>query len=406
MLTVKDLNVKGQRVIVRVDFNVPLKGGEIRDDNRIQAALPTIKELLSKGARVILMSHLGKVKHKEAPEVVEEQKKKNNMAPVAKRLGELLGQEVVFVPATRGEELEKAAMGLKDGQVLLMQNTRYEKGEEKNDPELAAIWAKLGDAFVMDAFGSAHRAHASTHGIPSLLKEEGKPVAVGYLVEKEVANLTRCVDVKKEDRPYVAILGGLKVSDKIKVIDSLLGKCDKILIGGAMAFTFSKALGHSTGTSPVEDDQLDYARNCLAKAQGKIVLPIDTVVSDAFDPAERKEIKVLEDVEVPANMQGLDIGPKTRELFAKEISQAKMLFWNGPMGVFEQEEFQAGTLAVCEAIAKLEGKAFTVCGGGDSAAAIKQFGYAKKFSHVSTGGGASLEMIENDGHLPGIDVLK
>ena len=406
MLTVKDLNVKGQRVIVRVDFNVPLKGGEIRDDNRIQAALPTIKELLSKGARVILMSHLGKVKHKEAPEVVEEQKKKNNMAPVAKRLGELLGQEVVFVPVTRGEELEKAAMGLKDGQVLLMQNTRYEKGEEKNDPDLAAIWAKLGDAFVMDAFGSAHRAHASTHGIPSLLKEEGKPVAVGYLVEKEVANLTRCVDVKKEDRPYVAILGGLKVSDKIKVIDSLLGKCDKILIGGAMAFTFSKALGHSTGTSPVEDDQLDYARNCLAKAQGKIVLPIDTVVSDAFDPAERKEIKVLEDVEVPANMQGLDIGPKTRELFAKEISQAKMLFWNGPMGVFEQEEFQAGTLAVCEAIAKLEGKAFTVCGGGDSAAAIKQFGYAKKFSHVSTGGGASLEMIENDGHLPGIDVLK
>ena len=406
MLTVKDLNVKGQRVIVRVDFNVPLKGGEIRDDNRIQAALPTIKELLSKGARVILMSHLGKVKHKEAPEVVEEQKKKNNMAPVAKRLVELLGQEVVFVPVTRGEELEKAANELKDGQVLLMQNTRYEKGEEKNDPELAAIWAKLGDAFVMDAFGSAHRAHASTHGIPSLLKEAGKPVAVGYLVEKEVANLTRCVDVKAQDRPYVAILGGLKVSDKIKVIDSLLGKCDKILIGGAMAFTFSKALGHSTGTSPVEDDQLDYARNCLAKAQGKIVLPIDTVVSDAFDPAERKEIKVLEDVEVPANMQGLDIGPKTRELFAKEISQAKMLFWNGPMGVFEQEEFQKGTLAVCEAVAALEGKAFTVCGGGDSAAAIKQFGFAKKFSHVSTGGGASLEMIENDGHLPGIDVLK
>ena len=406
MLTVKEMEVKGLRVIVRVDFNVPLKGGEIRDDNRVVAALPTIKELLAKGARVILMSHLGKVKHKEAPEVVEEQKKKNNMAPVAKRLGELLGQEVVFVPVTRGEELEKAVAELKDGQVLLMQNTRYEKGEEKNDPELAAIWAKLGDAYVMDAFGSAHRAHASTYGIPEILKKEGKPVAVGYLVEKEVANLTRCVEVKPEDRPYVAILGGLKVSDKIKVIDSLLGKCDKILIGGAMAFTFSKALGHPTGTSPVEDDQLEYARNCLAKANGKIVLPIDTVVGDAFDPAVRTTVSVLENVDVPEGFQGLDVGPKTRELFAKEISQAKMLFWNGPMGVFEQEEFQKGTLAICEAVAKLEGKAFTVCGGGDSAAAIKQFGFAKKFSHVSTGGGASLEMIENDGHLPGIDVLK
>ena len=406
MLTVKELNAKGLRVVVRVDFNVPLKGGEIRDDNRIVAALPTIKELIAKGAKVILMSHLGKVKHKEAPEVVEEQKKKNNMAPVAKRLSELLGQEVVFVPVTRGEELEKAVAALKDGQILLMQNTRYEKGEEKNDPELAAIWANLADAFVMDAFGSAHRAHASTHGIPSLLKEAGKPVAVGYLVEKEVANLTRCVDVKAEDRPYVAILGGLKVSDKIKVIESLLGKCDKILIGGAMAFTFSKALGHPTGTSPVEDDQLDYARGCLAKANGKIVLPVDTVVGDAFNPAERTTISVLDNVDVPEGFQGLDIGPKTRELFAKEISQAKMLFWNGPMGVFEQEEFQKGTLAVCEAVAALEGKAFTVCGGGDSAAAIKQFGFAKKFSHVSTGGGASLEMIENDGHLPGIDVLK
>ncbi len=406
MLTVKELNAKGLRVVVRVDFNVPLKGGEIRDDNRIVAALPTIKELIAKGARVILMSHLGKVKHKEAPKVVEEQKKKNNMAPVAKRLSELLGQEVVFVPVTRGEELEKAVAALNDGQVLLMQNTRYEKGEEKNDPELAKEWAKLADAFVMDAFGSAHRAHASTHGIPSLLKEENKPVAVGYLVEKEVANLTRCVDVKEEDRPYVAILGGLKVSDKIKVIESLLGKCDKILIGGAMAFTFFKALGHPTGTSPVEDEQLDYARGCLAKANGKIVLPVDTVVGDAFDPAERTTITVLENVDVPEGFQGLDIGPKTRELFAKEISQAKMLFWNGPMGVFEQQEFQKGTLAVCEAVAKLEGKAFTVCGGGDSAAAIKQFGFAKKFSHVSTGGGASLEMIENDGHLPGIDVLK
>ena len=410
MLTVKEMNgLQGKRVIVRVDFNVPLKDGNIRDDNRIVAALPTIKELIAKGARVVLMSHLGKVKHKlkeEDPEKFAKQIKDGNLEPVAKRLSELLNQPVVFVKETRGETLSNAVDALKDGEVLLMQNTRYEKGEEKNDPELAAIWAKLGEAFVMDAFGSAHRAHASTHGIPSLLKEEGKPVAVGYLVEKEVANLTRCVDVKESDRPYVAILGGLKVSDKIKVIDSLLGKCDKILIGGAMAFTFSKALGHPTGTSPVEDDQLEYARNCYEKANGRIVLPVDTVVGDAFDPAERTTIKVLENVDVPEGMQGLDIGPKTRELFANEISKAKMLFWNGPMGVFEQEEFQKGTLAICEAASKLEGKAFTVCGGGDSAAAIKQFGYAKKFSHVSTGGGASLEMIENDGHLPGIDVLK
>ncbi len=409
MLTVKDLDVKGKRVLVRVDFNVPLKNGEIRDDNRIVAALPTIKELLSKGASVVLFSHLGKVKHKlatEDPEKFAEQIKKGNLAPVAVRLAELLNQEVTFVSETRGEKLTTAVEAMKPGDVLLVQNTRYEKGEEKNDPELAKIWASLGDAFVMDAFGSAHRAHASTHGIPSVLKEAGKPVALGFLVEKEVANLTRCVDVKDEDRPYVAILGGLKVSDKIKVIDSLLEKCDKILIGGAMAYTFLKALGHSTGNSPVELDQLEYAKNCYLKAAGRIVLPIDSVVADNFSPEERTTIQVLDNVDVPEGFEGLDIGPKTRELFAKEISQAKMIFWNGPMGVFEQEEFQKGTISVCEAIAALAGKAFTVCGGGDSAAAIKQFGYAPKFSHVSTGGGASLEMIENDGHLPGIDVVR
>ena len=408
MLTVKDLkDLKGKRVLVRVDFNVPLKGGEIRDDNRIVAALPTIKDLLEKGARVVLFSHLGKVKHKEAPEVVEEQKKKNNLAPVAKRLGELLNKEVVFVPTTRGDELTSAVAGLKDGDVLLVQNTRYEKGEEKNDSELAAIWAKLGDAFVMDAFGSAHRAHASTYGVPEILKAEGKPVAIGYLVEKEVLNLTRCVDVKDSDRPYVAILGGLKVSDKIKVIESLLTKCDKILIGGAMAFTFLKALGHKTGTSPVEDDQLDYALNCFKKANGKIVLPVDSVIGDAFLPEERTTVTTINVKDgVPEGFQGLDIGPNTEKLFADEISKAKMLFWNGPMGVFEQEEFQKGTVSICKAVAALEGKAFTVCGGGDSAAAIKQFGYVKSFSHVSTGGGASLEMIENDGHLPGIDIIR
>lgn len=403
MLNVNQLDVAGKRVIVRVDFNVPLKGGEIRDDNRIQAALPTIKELLKKGARVILMSHLGKVKHKEAPEVVEEQKKKNNMAPVAVRLGELLGQKVVFVPVTRGEELEKAIAELNDGEVLLMQNTRYEKGEEKNDPELSAYWAQFGDAFVMDAFGSAHRAHASTYGIPELLKKEGKQVAMGYLVEKEVANLTRCVAVKKEDRPYVAILGGLKVTDKIQVIDTLLKKCDYIIIGGAMSYTFKKAQGEQIGSSFLDEGALDYARKCLEEAKGRIILPVDSIVTDSFEPVEGRKVAVME--AIPEGLEGVDIGPKSAELFKSYIAKAKMVFWNGPMGVFEQEEFQAGTKAVCEAIRDLKGKAFTVCGGGDSAAAVKQFGYKADFSHVSTGGGASLEMIQNDGHLPGIDIL-
>ena len=403
MLTVKDLkNIEGKRVLVRVDFNVPLKGGEIRDDNRVVAALPTIKELLEKGARVVLFSHLGKVKHKEAPEVVEEQKKKNNLAPVAVRLGELLNKPVAFSNATRGEELKKAVEALKNGEVLLVQNTRYEKGEEKNDPELAADWASLGDAYVMDAFGSAHRAHASTYGIPELLKKEGKPVAVGYLVQKEVENLKRCVEVKDSDRPYVAILGGLKVSSKIKVIDSLLKKCDRVIIGGAMAYTFFKAMGFPTGDSPVEDEYLDYAKKCLEEAEGKILLPVDSVIADAFEnPTVVKTCKVNE---TPAGFQGLDIGSETRKLYADAIKKAKMVFWNGPMGVFEQDAYQAGTLAICEAIKAIP-DAFTVCGGGDSAAAIKQFGYVKYFSHVSTGGGASLEMIENDGHLPGIDVL-
>lgn len=409
MLTVKEMNgLEGKRIIVRVDFNVPLKEGTIRDDNRIVAALPTINELITKGAKVILMSHLGKVDHKlaaEDPTKFAKQLKDGNMAPVAVRLSELLNKPVVFVPETRGQVLVDAVNGLKNGDVLLLQNTRYEKGEEKNNPELSKIWADLGDAFVMDAFGSAHRAHASTFGIPEILKGEGKPVAVGYLVEKEVANLTRCVDVKDLDRPYLAILGGLKVSDKIKVIESLLKKCDKILIGGAMAYTFLRALNHGTGDSPVEEDQLDYAKNCFLKANGKIVLPIDSVISDAFDPAVRTTVQTVGSGNIPDDFQGLDIGPKTRELFANEIVKAKMVFWNGPMGVFEQDQFQKGTLSICEAIAKND-KAFTVCGGGDSAAAVKQFGYIEKFSHVSTGGGAALEMIENDGHLPGIDVVR
>lgn len=414
MLTVKDLkNLKGKRVYVRVDFNVPQKEGVIRDTNRIQAALPTITELADKGARLILMSHLGKIKWKE-PDMakIEAMKKANDMAPVAKALQELAPKyRVSFCNATRGEELKNAVAALKDGEILLVQNTRYEKGEEKNDPELAKEWASLADAFVMDAFGSAHRAHASTVGVPSILKAEGKPVALGYLMLKEVENLNRCVEVKDEDRPYVAILGGFKVSDKIKVIDSLLKKCDYVLIGGAMTYTFKKAMGMRVGTSPVEEDQLEYARKCIAESNGRLIVPDDAVVTDSFEEKEgRKIMTVNTEVEhgegIPDGFEGCDIGPKTIAYYQSIIAKAKMVFWNGPVGVFEQKDFQNGTIAICEAIAALKGKAFTVCGGGDSASAVKQFGYKKEFSHVSTGGGASLEMIENDGHLPGVDVLR
>lgn len=403
--SLKDL--KGKKVLVRVDFNVPQKEGVIRDDNRIRAALPTINYLVGKGARVILMSHLGKIKWKE-PDLskIEAAKKANDMACVAKRLAELVAPtKVEFCPSTHGEELAKAVAALHDGEILLMQNTRYEKGEEKNDPELSKEWAALADVYVLDAFGSAHRAHASTVGIPTILKEEGKPVAEGYLMVKEVDNLTRCVEVADSDRPYIAILGGFKVSDKIKVIDSLLKKCDKIIIGGAMAYTFKKALGEEIGDSPVELDQLDYAKKCLEEAKGRILLPVDSVVTDSFEPKEGRIIKVCEGA-IPAGFEGVDIGPKTIKAYKDAILTAKMVFWNGPMGVFEQDEFQSGTKAICEAIRELDGKAFTVCGGGDSASAVKQFGYKNDFSHVSTGGGASLEMIENDGHLPGVDVLR
>ena len=408
MLTVDKLtDLKGKKVYVRVDFNVPQKNGVIRDNNRIVAALPTIKKLLDGGARLVLMSHLGKIKWKEPdPAKIEEMKKANDMAPVAKALAELLpGVNVHFCPATHGEELKKAVESLKDGEILLVQNTRYEKGEEKNNPELAKEWASLCDAFVMDAFGSAHRAHASTVGVPTEMKEEGKPVALGYLMLKEVENLSRCVEPTEKDRPYVAVLGGFKVSDKIKVIDSLLKKCDKILIGGAMAYTFKKALGEKVGSSPVEDDQLDYAKKCYEEANGRLLLPIDSVITDHFDETPDRVIKTV-DGDIPDGFEGVDIGPKTAELYKHELEKAHLVFWNGPMGVFEQKDFQAGTIAICEGIRAIEGKAFTVCGGGDSASAVKQFGYKKDFSHVSTGGGASLEMIENDGHLPGVDVLR
>lgn len=402
MKTIDELkDLKGKKVIVRVDFNVPLKGSEVRDDNRVVAALPTIKKLLSEGASLILMSHLGKIKWGKVEEdELNKQIAKNNMEFVYPVLEKYLpGVNVKFVNATHGEELKSAVEALQPGEVLLMQNTRYEKGESKNNVELAHEWASLADVFVMDAFGSAHRAHASTYGIPEAMKEEGKSVALGYLVEKEVKSLSACV--KGDKHPYIAILGGFKVSDKIKVIDSLLKKCDKILIGGAMAYTFSKALGNNIGNSPCEDDQLEYAKKCYES--GKIMLPVDAYCTNGFE--NYTDTKLVDTKNgIPAGYEGMDIGPKTEKIYAEEIAKAKLIFWNGPMGVFEDEHFQHGTIAVCKAITE-NTNAFSVIGGGDSAAAAKQFGYADKFSHVSTGGGASLEMIENDGHLPGIDVI-
>lgn len=394
-------SLSGQRVIVRVDFNVPLKEGTIRDDNRIVAALPTIQALLDKGAKIILLSHLGKVTHKD-PSKVEADKKKNNLQVVATRLSELLKQPVQFSNDTSGPSLMLMVHQLKSGEVLLVQNTRYEVGEEKNDSQLAQTWAAIADVFVMDAFGSAHRAHASTYGIPEILKRLGKPVAVGYLVEKEVKALAKVVDVKPSDRPYVAIMGGFKVSDKIKVIDELLAKCDYVLIGGAMTYTFLKAQGKTIGTSPYEADQLDYARSVIAKAKGKLIFADDYVVSDTFDNPSKIE---THEGQIHGEMMGMDIGPKTIAKFRTIILKAKTLFWNGPMGVFEKPQFTKGTESVCQAVRTLGTQAFTVCGGGDSAAAVAQFGYMNDFSHVSTGGGASLEMIENAGHLPGIDII-
>ena len=399
--SVSDLDVKGKKVIVRVDFNVPHKGEVITDDNRIVAALPTIKYLVENGAKTILMSHLGKVDYKKTPEEIEAAKKKNDMSIVAKKLAEYLPEtKVVFVNATRGEELENAVAALEDGQVLLMQNTRYEKGESKNDPELAKYWASLGDMFVIDAFGSVHRAHASTVGIPSIL-----PNATGYLVEKELKFLGDAVE--NPVRPFVGILGGAKVADKLKVIDNLLNKCDTLIIGGGMAYTFLKAKGYEIGTSLVDEEKLDYCKEMIEKAEKmgkKLLLPIDTVVCTNFpDPIDAPvETEVVDSDKIPADKQGLDIGPKTAELFAAEVKAAKTVVWNGPMGVFENPTLAKGTNEVAKALAECDGT--TIIGGGDSAAAIKQLGYADKVSHVSTGGGASLEFLEGNG-LPGVDVI-
>ena len=393
--TLKDLDVKGKKVLVRVDFNVPIKDGVITNDNRITAALPTLKYILENGGKVIAFSHLGKVKE-------EADKASKTLAPVAKRLEELLGKPVKFVPETRGAALEKAVAELKDGEILMFENTRFEdldgKKESKNDPELGKYWASLGDVFVNDAFGTAHRAHASNVGIASNIKES----AVGFLVEKEIKFIGGAVD--NPERPLVAILGGAKVSDKIGVIENLLDKADKVIIGGGMMFTFLKAEGKNTGSSLLEADKVELAASLIKKAKEKnveLLLPIDTVVAKEFK--NDTEFKTVSVDDIEDGWMGLDIGEASIKLFSDALVGAKTVVWNGPMGVFEMENFAKGTIGVCKAIAELSG-AKTIIGGGDSAAAAIQLGFADKFSHISTGGGASLEYLEGK-VLPGVDAI-
>ena len=385
---VTDLDVAGKKVLVRADFNVPMKDGAITNDNRIVQALPTINYLIENNAKVILFSHLGKVK-------ADEDKAKLSLKPVADRLAELLGKEVTFVPETRGEALEAAVAALKDGDVLVFENTRFEdvdgKKESKNDPELGKYWASLGDLFVNDAFGTAHRAHASNVGIASNLES-----AAGFLMEKEIKFIGGAVD--EPVRPFVAILGGAKVSDKIGVIKHLLNKADKVLIGGGMAYTFMKAQGLEIGKSLLEADKVELAKELLESAGDKLILPIDAKMAHEF--GNDVEITIAKNEEFPADQMALDIGPASVELFAKELEGAKTVVWNGPMGVFELSNFAQGTIGVCEAIAKLS-DAVTIIGGGDSAAAAMQLGFADDFTHISTGGGASLEYLEGK-ELPGV----
>jgi len=389
--TVADIDVKGKKVLVRVDFNVPIEGGKITDDRRIVQALPTIKKLSDGGARVILMSHLGRPKG--GPE------EKYSLKPTATRLGELLGKDVKFAGDAIGLETEQAVNGLKDGDVLVIENLRFRKDEEKNDANFAASLAKYADIYVNDAFGTAHREHASTFGVPQLL--QGKPRVIGYLIQKELKFLGDAVTTPT--RPFVAILGGAKVSDKIQVIENLLSKADTLLIGGAMAYTFFLAQGKEVGKSLVERDKVDLAKGLLEKAGGKIKLPVDTVVSDKM--SDDAVTQVVEG-NIPADLEGFDIGPKTIELYKAEIAKAKTVIWNGPMGVFEKKPFMNGTKAIAEAVASATQKnsATTIIGGGDSAAAIEKFGLADKVSHVSTGGGASLEFLEA-GHFATLDIL-
>jgi phosphoglycerate kinase len=391
-MTVTDIELRGKRVLCRVDFNVPIKNGVITDDNRIVQALPTIRYIIGEKGKDILFSHLGRVE-------TAEDKAKSSLAPIAVRLSELLEQPVRFVPFTRGKELEDAIAAMKDGEVLMFENTRFEdiegKKESKNNPELGAYWASLGDVFVNDAFGTAHRAHASNSGIAAHL-----PAVAGFLMEKELRFIGGAVD--NPVRPFVAILGGAKVSDKIGVIENLLQKADKILIGGGMAYTFLKAQGINVGLSICEMDKLDLAKSLLAKGGKKIVLPVDVVVTKEFKneaPSHVTDyVKGIADDEM-----GLDVGPKTIRLFEKELKGAKTVVWNGPLGVFEFENFAKGTKALCELLAGMK-DAKTIIGGGDSAAAAIQMGYGEKFTHISTGGGASLEYLEGKA-LPGVESL-
>ena len=390
-LTVKDVDLKGKKVLVRVDFNVPVKDGVITNDNRITAALPTIKYILEQGGRAILFSHLGRVKE-------EADKEGKSLAPVAADLAAKLGQDVKFIPGvTRGAELEAAVNALEDGQVLLVENTRFEdvdgKKESKNDPELGKYWASLGDGiFVNDAFGTAHRAHASNVGISANVD---KAVA-GFLLENEIAYIKEAVEAP--ERPFVAILGGSKVSDKIGVIENLLAKADKVLIGGGMTYTFYKAQGIEIGNSLVEEDKLDVAKALLEKSNGKLILPVDSKEANAF--ADYTEVKDTEGEAVDPGFLGLDIGPKSIAEFDKALTGAKTVVWNGPMGVFENPDFQAGTIGVMDAIVKQPGVK-SIIGGGDSAAAAINLGRADKFSWISTGGGASMELLEGK-ELPGV----
>ncbi|EMF0394292.1 phosphoglycerate kinase [Enterococcus hirae] len=392
--TVKDIDLKDKKVLVRVDFNVPLKDGVITDDTRIKAALPTINYVLEQGGKAILFSHLGRVKTEED----KEDKEGKSLAPVAKRLGELLGKEVTFVPETRGAELEAAINGMKDGDVVVFENTRFEdidgKKESKNDADLGKYWASLGDVFVNDAFGTAHRAHASNVGIAST----GIPTVAGFLMEKEIKFIGEAVEEPK--RPMIAILGGAKVSDKIGVIENLIPKADKILIGGGMTYTFYEAKGIKIGNSLVEADKVELAKELIEKAGDKLVLPIDNVCAPEF--SNDVETQVIEG-DIPEGLMALDIGPASVKLFADTLQGAKTVVWNGPMGVFEMSNFAKGTIGVCEAIANLE-DATTIIGGGDSAAAAEQLGFADKFTHISTGGGASLELLEGK-ELPGLAAI-
>lgn len=387
--SIRDISPKGKRILVRCDFNVPLDGSTITDDKRITEALPTVRYLMEQGGRVILCSHLGRPKGQVNP--------KYSLAPVAVRLSELLGCPVPLSSDIIGEEAHRLADSLEDGQVMLLENVRFDAREEKNDPEFAKELASLAELYVNDAFGTAHRAHASTAGVADYL-----PAVCGFLIEKEIGFLGGALENPK--RPFVAILGGAKVSDKIGVIRSLLEKVDSLVIGGGMAYTFVKAQGGAIGDSLCEEDKLDLARQLLAEAEAKgvrLLLPVDTVIADAF--SEEANTRTVTAGEIPDGWQGLDIGEATRELFAQEIKNAATVVWNGPMGVFEMKKFAAGTEAVAKALA--ESEVITIIGGGDSAAAAAQLGYADRISHISTGGGASLEFLEGL-LLPGIACLE